>query len=501
MRSLLSLSLLAGLLLLGAGCQAPSASRQAMPSFVAQRTEAYSDQALFAPPIETAETEYAKPRQLIVPTAAPISSRRIPANARQVRLTTAVQEISDQTPTVAGTTQLISDLPATAQANSPSDIPPSGSVQEPLPFHGEGNAMHAPHGALLVGQMPGAGGCLQCGPNAGGCGPFVSSQYPAGKPLALGVCGSNWRPEGIACPWPADEYLCDGGDTLAHVRVQKDWTVQGLDLEDTVAHYDSEDGRVIVEPSNRVCIYAPRFAAVRRVDGIYSGDQLVKAGGVAQPIGPHRLDENLPALVSIQPLGPVGAIGRKRVTTYEADERGIPIQLDLAVTATQDRIKAAEAFDRLYAARLDVSLKPFLAAKALAAIVWSADQAVQVTIDGQRAAANTALQSPQIVFELKPGQPKLRIVKAASTNAAAPGETVDFVLRYENIGEQTLGNVTIIDNLTTRLEYVPDSQQSSREAKFHTQENLGESLVLRWEIAEPIKPGEGGVIVFKCKVR
>ena len=38
--------------------------------------------------------------------------------------------------------------------------------------------------------------------------------------------------------------------------------------------------------------------------------------------------------------------------------------------------------------------------------------------------------------------------------------------------------MTLVDNLTTRLEYVPDSTQSSRDAEFSTQQNEGDSLVL-----------------------
>ena len=36
---------------------------------------------------------------------------------------------------------------------------------------------------------------------------------------------------------------------------------------------------------------------------------------------------------------------------------------------------------------------------------------------------------------------------------------------------------------------------------FMTQENDGESLVLRWELADPLKVGEGGLIRFQCRVR
>jgi len=92
-------------------------------------------------------------------------------------------------------------------------------------------------------------------------------------------------------------------------------------------------------------------------------------------------------------------------------------------------------------------------------------------------------------------------VKLASTGHALPGEEVTFTLRFDNIGDQVIGNVTIVDNLTTRLEYVPDSARSSVEAKFSTEANDVGSLVLRWEIKAPVEPGAGGVLTFCCKVR
>ena len=104
------------------------------------------------------------------------------------------------------------------------------------------------------------------------------------------------------------------------------------------------------------------------------------------------------------------------------------------------------------------------------------------------------------MYELE-GKPRLRICKIASRSDAQVGETVEFTLRFDNVGEQPVSSVTIIDSLTTRLEYVEGSQNSSREAKFDTQENDGESLVLRWTLTEPLKVGEGGIIRFQCKVR
>ena len=63
-------------------------------------------------------------------------------------------------------------------------------------------------------------------------------------------------------------------------------------------------------------------------------------------------------------------------------------------------------------------------------------------------------------------------------------------------------HVTIIDHLMPRLEYVAGSAQSTLKAKFSTQEQLpGESLVLRWEIEEPLEVNQGGIVRFQARVR
>ena len=84
--------------------------------------------------------------------------------------------------------------------------------------------------------------------------------------------GQPWSPPGLPRPWPADEYLIDGGDRAGQVNVAQDWSVHGLDEEDTIVHYDTLQGKLVVQPSNRVAVYAPRFAAVRRVDGIVQNE-------------------------------------------------------------------------------------------------------------------------------------------------------------------------------------------------------------------------------------
>ena len=100
-----------------------------------------------------------------------------------------------------------------------------------------------------------------------------------------------------------------------------------------------------------------------------------------------------------------------------------------------------------------------------------------------------------------PNHPRLRVIKLASTRTARPGEFVEFTIRFDNMGDQKIGNVTLVDNLTTRLEYVEGTAESSLAADFTTNPNDGDSLLLRWEFIDPLPAGQGGVVRFRCRVR
>ena len=137
-----------------------------------------------------------------------------------------------------------------------------------------------------------------------------------------------------------------------------------------------------------------------------------------------------------------------------------------------------------------------------AAVAWSHKQAVQVIIDRRAAMAESGSEKTASVFTLHgPDHPRLRIVKVASTAFAEPGDKVDFTIRFDNVGDQTLQNVAILDSLSTRLEYIAKSGQCSRAAQFSTQPNEGDSLMIRCQLSDPLKPGDGGVIRFHCHVR
>jgi uncharacterized repeat protein (TIGR01451 family) len=311
-----------------------------------------------------------------------------------------------------------------------------------------------------------------------------------------------WAPPGIEPPWPRDEYLHDGGDNGAQVTVGPEFQVRGLELEDTVVHFDTTDGRRLVEPSNRVHIYAPRFAAVRSVEQTQESEQRKQISEASLPVRVAQSGERQFVTTSLQQVQPVGDVGVKlpSVARLEQAEAGFSSR-DKAV-GFQGAFKAYEDFAIMRLGSFDDLEKVRLAESVASAITWSSDQALQVVLDKQQAVVATGDQRAQATFRVdEPSNPKLRVIKVASTNQARPGDIVDFTIRFDNVGDSAIGNVTLIDNLTTRLEYVEGSSKSSRDGDFLTDPNQGESLMLRWEFTDPLEPGQGGLVRFQCRVR
>ena len=58
-----------------------------------------------------------------------------------------------------------------------------------------------------------------------------------------------------------------------------------------------------------------------------------------------------------------------------------------------------------------------------------------------------------------------------------------------------------MDNFTRRLVYVDGSSECTLKSEFKQDVNEAQSLALRWEITDPVEPGTGGVIRFRCRVR
>ena len=337
---------------------------------------------------------------------------------------------------------------------------------------------------------------------------FQGRNAPAGQvPVAPAPFGKTFTPDQVhgRCEirGPKDEYLIDGSDRNFRAYVDENWNVYGLDTEDTIGHFDTIDGRRIATPSNRVAIYAPRFATVRRVSDI-SGQsitsRLASANDQTGPITNRFEDFATSTLQNIQPQ-------RHKTTTrplaFLDRTRGVPTESVIHVGELESGFKAYEDIQLIKFGRVEMTEGARLGIGMQSANAWTDNLRVLVNEQQVKLIMVNDVASAQdvTIAETKGANPTLRVVKVASRITAKPGDEVEFTIRFDNTGNQTIGNVTIIDNLTARLEFIEGSAECSIPGNLVLNENEAGSATLRWEIEDPLKVGKGGIIRFKCRVR
>jgi uncharacterized repeat protein (TIGR01451 family) len=109
---------------------------------------------------------------------------------------------------------------------------------------------------------------------------------------------------------------------------------------------------------------------------------------------------------------------------------------------------------------------------------------------------------------------QLKLLKLGDHETARSDDVIRFTLRFDNVGQRPLTAVRIIDNLSPRLEYVEDSATlgfsdeteetpaaEARGGRITVDDNEQGSVVLVFELDEPLPGGVGGVITFQARVR
>ncbi|MBL8889673.1 MAG: hypothetical protein JNL67_06820 [Planctomycetaceae bacterium] len=310
--------------------------------------------------------------------------------------------------------------------------------------------------------------------------------------------------DGHAGMWNS-EHIFDGGDRhiQALVGTGSNWEVNGLDPEDTIGHFDTLDGQRLVVSSNRVAIYAPRFAAVRQILNVAQTIREMPALST-ESVLPHEV-QGSKALASStaqfdqlrQMRDTKSAQGVRQRTTPTWNVGQIATNETSGTNATADLVSLVQQ------AELSNTQKAMLAKGRQAAIAWTGVESVQAIADFQSVQVVLNVdKADEVVESHSPNnRPKLNVVKLASQDAAQQGDVIDFVLRFENVGDQTIGNVTIMDHLSDRLEFVAGSASCDLACEFYTQTNDQGTTILRWDIEKPLKVTAGGVIRFSCRVR
>ncbi|MBI1314180.1 hypothetical protein GC176_23035 [bacterium] len=327
---------------------------------------------------------------------------------------------------------------------------------------------------------------------------------------------SSWMTGTDAQRYP-DEYLFDGGDRELPVH-EGALTRYGLDTQDTIVEYSDHTGKKHLKESNQVAIYAPRFSAVRAVTtpgGEFNIERLAGMqdrthnSGVRTKIGPQRYDRT-DRLKGLRVRSRASGIetqdwqsGLASTVRLSAHEKLINAFMDFSFAMPGETSQANEA-------RLQVAID--------AASQWTRHEnpVVIAKLDSlhQVEARFKAAEMVGVEDEApKPGD--LRIVKLADRSSAKPGDVVTFVIRYDNVGDRELRDVTIVDNLTPRLEFLEDSATSDLPGEVFMEDNGEGSLVLTFRLDNPL-PGHkvkdaaknrgkdirtGGVITFQCRVR
>jgi uncharacterized repeat protein (TIGR01451 family) len=326
--------------------------------------------------------------------------------------------------------------------------------------------------------------------------PTYRPQY---APTYAAVPGPQMAPEPL---YYGDEYICDGGDEGAPVHYHG-LDMQGLETEDTVVEFHDNHGKRRVQPSNKVCIYAPRFAAVSSATAPIAGTQIAKVAGAHDGLAlggfnaKMRIDENR----DVDQLEALRLRTRASGLDHEQTDNVFDAAQSVAVHAKLINLYEARKFitDGLYI----TDEQPVIADGMAAAGVWSRDLFPVISasdITGQQVSSLSKVEAYTGVEDPRgPGQ--LRVVKLADKSVAEIGDTIEFTIRIDNLGGLELSDVVLVDNLTPRLEFVDGSATTTIDGEFLVEDNGEGSSKLTFRLAEPLQGKTGGVLTFQCVVR
>lgn len=299
-----------------------------------------------------------------------------------------------------------------------------------------------------------------------------------------------------------DEYLFDGGDRRPMDRFEGD-NLKNIDTEDTIAEFRDVNGVKRIRKSNRVAIYSPRFGSV--TNETVSSERVLVNGpintttrsvneGLRQGTGlKTNTQRSTTARVKLRARGSGLANAQWQSGTSQKEGQSVTAE-------TQNTYESVQR-DMIFAAKQGE--KPV--SGDLLTVVEISQQAQYPVVSGTDVSlgevyAKTA--SGEIVGSYSlDKRGNLRIEKKADRTTARPGDVITFTITIRNVGDLPLEAVMVLDNLTPRLEFVPDSMHSDLPVEFITEDNHEGSLLLKWSLNEPLKGKTDGTLTFQVRVR
>jgi uncharacterized repeat protein (TIGR01451 family) len=301
-----------------------------------------------------------------------------------------------------------------------------------------------------------------------------------------------------------DEYVFDGGDRDLSAAMHTNRS--GLDTEDTVAAYADHTGTLRVTPSNRVAVYAPRFGSVKTVTALVADTKVDRAAGAKDSLAVGNLKTGNAAQENVHGTVLYGLETRDRVDGMKGSTP--PMQARRTEVAGQSR-----KVDEGHEGRAFTSTTTFnrndgivLSQQLQNAGIWTRDQFPvinAVTTNASEISAKFKVQQTIGVKDERETTGNIHIVKLADRDEARSGETITFTIRFENTGDFDVYDVSIVDNLTPRLEYVSGSANIDEKhpGEVSVDPNGEGSSILTFRLDQPLKGHDSGTITFEATVR
>jgi len=300
-----------------------------------------------------------------------------------------------------------------------------------------------------------------------------------------------------------DEYLVDGGDRGQPVHYFGD-TRQGFETEDTIAEYADHLGKQHVRSSSRVAVYAPRFGAVRVIEGANADIQVrhaAQAKDVAAVGSLHRQDIVEQAVRDAEPVA-VGS--RRRADGAETRRSHLLAEQETRPQLNNKVDQGMEGWANSSLSLLERNQSSEISHQLANAVIWTRETFPVLsasTSQAGRVETRFTAQATVGIDDERAEKSEIRVIKLADRETAGSGDIVGFTIRFVNTGDYDLHDVRIVDNLTPRLQFIPDSAQTDRSGEVISEPNGEGSQVLTFEFDEPLRARESGTIEFKARVK
>jgi uncharacterized repeat protein (TIGR01451 family) len=140
------------------------------------------------------------------------------------------------------------------------------------------------------------------------------------------------------------------------------------------------------------------------------------------------------------------------------------------------------------------------------AMSWTRDQypvLTASTTNANQIKATFKVQQTVGLEDERKTKGNIHVVKLADHEMAQSGDTITFTIRFENTGDFDVYDVSIVDNLTPRLEYVSGTAaiDGQHPGEVLVEDNGEGSSILTFNLDQALKGHDRGEITFEARVR